>query len=249
MLLEFIYKNTTNIKLNIKIFKKKYKMSPLKKRIPLLMFFIIFSIIFIAIAFQLLSPKKTLKIFNPVDVNPDLVDSTVQHISKYHTIAPFRFVNQNGDTITEKDYEGKVYVAEFFFTTCQSICVPMNENMLLVQKAIEKNNKAKILSFTVMPEIDSVATLKKYEQKKGINSKKWNLLTGKKEAIYFLARKSFLVVKTQPNESFYDMVHTENFVLVDAKKRIRGFYDGTKKKEIKQLIKDINWLTTNKDEQ
>jgi protein SCO1 len=177
------------------------------------------------------------------------VDSTVQHVSKYHTIASFKFINQNGDTITEKDYEDKVYVTEFFFTTCQSICVPMNENMLLVQKAIEKNDKAKILSFTVFPEIDDVATLKKYEQKKGINSKKWNLLTGKKEDIYFLARKSFLVVKTDPSESFYDMVHTENFVLVDAKKRIRGFYDGTKKEEIERLIEDMNWLTTTKEEQ
>lgn len=224
-------------------------MSEIKKRIPLIIFFVIFSIVFVTLAFHLLSPKKTLKIFNPSDVNTELVDSTVQHISKYHTIAPFKFLNQNGDTITEKDYEGKVYVTEFFFTTCQSICVPMNENMLIIQKAIEKNDKAKILSFTVMPEIDDIATLKKYEQKKGINSKKWNLLTGKKEDIYFLARKSFLVVKTDPSESFYDMVHTENFVLVDTKKRIRGFYDGTKKEEIEKLIEDINWLTNTKEEQ
>ncbi|MFY7810502.1 MAG: SCO family protein [Flavobacterium sp.] len=224
-------------------------MSEIKNKKPLILFYFIFSIVFISLAYYFLKPKKTLKIFNPIDVNPELVDSTVQHISKYHTIAPFKFLNQNGDTITEKDYEGKVYVTEFFFTTCQSICVPMNENMLLVQKAIEKNDKAKILSFTVMPEIDSIETLKKYEQKKGINSKKWNLLTGKKEDIYFLARKSFLVVKTQPSESFYDMVHTENFVLVDTKKRIRGFYDGTKKEEIKKLIEDINWLTNSKEEQ
>jgi protein SCO1 len=224
-------------------------MSEIKKRIPLIVFFVIFSIVFVTLALRFLTPKKTLKIFNPSDVNPELVDSTVQHVSKYHTIAPFKFINQNGDTITEKDYENKVYVTEFFFTTCQSICVPMNENMLLVQKAIEKNDKAKILSFTVMPEIDSVETLKKYEQKKGINSKKWNLLTGKKEDIYFLARKSFLVVKTDPIESFYDMVHTENFVLVDAKKRIRGFYDGTKKEEIERLIEDMNWLTATKEEQ
>jgi protein SCO1 len=224
-------------------------MSEIKKRIPLIIFFVIFSIVFVTLAFHFLTPKKTLKIFNPSDVNPELVDSTVQHVSKYHTIASFKFINQNGDTITEKDYEDKVYVTEFFFTTCQSICVPMNENMLLVQKAIEKNDKAKILSFTVFPEIDDVATLKKYEQKKGINSKKWNLLTGKKEDIYFLARKSFLVVKTDPSESFYDMVHTENFVLVDAKKRIRGFYDGTKKEEIERLIEDMNWLTTTKEEQ
>jgi protein SCO1/2 len=212
----------------------------------LILFFIIFAIVFITIAFKLLTPRKSLKIFNPSDVNPELVDSTVQHISKYHTIAPFKFVNQNGDTITEKDYEGKVYVTEFFFTTCQSICVPMNENMLLVQKAITNNDKAKILSFTVMPEIDTVEVLKKYEIEKKIDGKKWNLLTGKKEDIYFLARKSFLAVKTLPNESFYDMVHTENFILVDAKKQIRGFYDGTKKEEIKQLIEDINWLTQTK---
>lgn len=214
----------------------------------LIFFFIIFAIVFISIAFHLLKPKKSLKIFNPSDVNPELVDSTVQHVSKYHTIAPFKFVNQNGDTISEKDYEGKVYVTEFFFTTCQSICVPMNENMLLVQKAITNNDKAKILTFTVMPEIDTVEVLKKYEIEKKIDGKKWNLLTGKKEDIYYLARKSFLVVKTDQSESFYDMVHTENFVLVDAKKRIRGFYDGTNKEAITQLIEDINWLTTEKTE-
>ena len=112
------------------------KVPPLGGRV-FIFFFIIFAIVFISIAFHLLKPKKSLKIFNPSDVNPELVDSTVQHVSKYHTIAPFNFVNQNGDTITEKDYEGKVYVTEFFFTTCQSICVPMNKNMLLVQKAIE----------------------------------------------------------------------------------------------------------------
>ncbi|MBP6182017.1 SCO family protein [Flavobacterium sp.] len=205
---------------------------------------LVFSIITIYSFYVALKPSKTLPIYNPSDVNPELVDSTVQYISKYHTIADFSFVNQNGKTITQKDYEGKVYVADFFFTTCGSICPKMTTNLVDVQKAIINNPKVMLLSHTVFPEIDSIPVLKAYAIKNGVVDSKWNLVTGDKKAIYTMARKSYLAVKLGRPEQLYDMVHTENFVLVDTKRRVRGFYDGTKKEDMKRLIEDINFLCT-----
>jgi protein SCO1/2 len=206
---------------------------------------LVFSAIVVSLFYSALKPKKTLPIYNPADVNPELVDSTVQYVEKYHTIADFSFTNQNGKTVTQKDYEGKIYVADFFFTTCQSICPKMTANMVDVQKAILNNPKVMLLSHTVTPEIDSVSVLKKYAIEKGVIDSKWNLVTGDKKDIYFIARKSYLAVKTGKPEELYDMVHTENFVLVDRKRRVRGFYDGTNPDEIKKLIDDIKWLSDN----
>ncbi len=202
----------------------------------------VLSAICITLFYFALKPKKHLPIYNPADVNPEMVDSTVQYISKYHTIADFSFTNQNGKTITQKDYEGKIYVADFFFTTCGSICPIMTTNMVDVQKAFRNNPKVMLLSHTVFPEIDSVPVLKKYAIKKGVDDRKWNLVTGDKKDIYTMARKSYLAVKLGKPSELYDMVHTENFVLVDSKRRVRGFYDGTKKEEIHRLIDDIKSL-------
>ena len=216
-------------------FFKKYKL-----------FFIglfVFSVVTIALFYNALKPEKELPIFNPSDVNSELVDSTVQHVGKYHTIADFSFTNQNGKTITQKDYEGKIYVADFFFTTCQTICPIMTTNMTEVQKAFSKNPKVMILSHTVTPEIDSFPVLKQYALKQNVDDSKWNMVTGDKKDIYYIARKSYLAVKTGKPEEMYDMVHTENFVLVDTKRRVRGFYDGTKKEDIQKLIEDIAFLS------
>ena len=202
----------------------------------------VFSIICITLFYFALRQKKSLPVYNPSDVNPELVDSTVQYIQKYHAISDFSFTNQNGKTITQKDYEGKIYVADFFFTTCGSICPIMTTNMVDVQKAFFNNPKVMLLSHTVFPEIDSVSVLKAYAVKKGVDDRKWNLVTGDKKEIYALARKSYLAVKLGKPSELYDMVHTENFVLVDTKRRVRGFYDGTKKEEIQRLIEDINFL-------
>ncbi|SHG54933.1 SCO family protein [Flavobacterium defluvii] len=204
---------------------------------------IIFSVVTISLFYSALKPQKTLPIYNPADVNPELVDSTIQYKSKYHTIADFSFVNQNGDTITQKNYEGKIYVADFFFTTCGSICPKMSTNLVEVQKAVLNNPKVMLLSHTVFPEVDSVSVLKAYAVKYGVVDSKWNLVTGDKKEIYTMARKSYLAVKLGRPDQLYDMVHTENFVLVDQKRRVRGFYDGTKKEEIARLIEDINFLS------
>lgn len=204
---------------------------------------IVFSVVTISLFYSALKPQKTLPIYNPADVNPELVDSTIQYKSKYHTIADFSFINQNGDTITQKNYEGKIYVADFFFTTCGSICPKMSTNLVDVQKAVLNNPKVMLLSHTVFPEVDSVSVLKAYAVKYGVVDSKWNLVTGDKKEIYTMARKSYLAVKLGRPDQLYDMVHTENFVLVDQKRRVRGFYDGTNKEEIKRLLEDIDFLS------
>lgn len=195
-----------------------------------------------------------LPIYSPRDINPELVDSTVQHIGNDHKIADFAFTNQNGKIITPKDYENTIYVADFFFTTCPTICPKMTDNMVWLQNQLKNNPEVKLLSFSVTPDIDSPEVLKKYAIEKGVDDSRWNLVTGNKKDIYYLGRKSYLAVKTGKPEELYDMVHTENFILVDKNKRIRGFYDGTnldqptndpKTKNMKQLLEDILWLCEN----
>lgn len=230
-------------------------LSTLKKYRIFTGFFLLFSIITIALFYSVLKPKKSLPIYNPSDINPELVDSTVQYIAKNHTIADFKFTNQNGKTITQKNYQGKIYVADFFFTTCPTICPKMTNNMVWLQNKIKNNPKVMLLSHSVTPDIDSVPVLKKYALEKGVMDSKWNLVTGDKSAIYYIARKSYMVVKTGKPEELYDMVHTENFVLVDSKRRIRGFYDGTNLdgptepgiKNVKQLLEDILFLCSDEN--
>lgn len=226
--------------------QKKSMQSIIKKYKVFITTFVVFSVITITLFYNVLKPKKLLPIYNPADINPELVDSTVQYIAREHKIDTFTFINQNGKKITNNDYEGKIYVADFFFTTCQSICPIMTTNMIDIQNAFINNPKVMLLSHTVTPEIDNVSVLKKYALKKGVIDAKWNLVTGEKAKIYAMARKSYLAVKLgKPNE-LYDMVHTENFVLIDDQRRVRGFYDGTKKEEVDRLIEDITWLCENK---
>jgi len=214
----------------------------IRKRRFIIYFFFFFSIIFIAIAYKLLTPKKTLPIYNPSMINPSLVDSTVQHVAKNHTIADFSFVNQNGDTITQDTFNNKIYVADFFFTTCPTICPIMTDNMSVLQNKIKGLKQVMLLSHTVMPDIDSVSVLKAYAQKKGVDDNIWHLVTGDKKDIFYIARQSYLAVETADSKELYDMVHTENFILVDKKRQVRGYYDGTKLKEIDKLYQDILYL-------
>lgn len=204
--------------------------------------FSILSLIIVFIIYNILDVEQPLPIYQPTMVNEELVDSSIQHQRKYHTIADFKLVNQNGDTITQDTYKDKIYVADFFFTTCTTICPIMTGNMADVQKVIKKDDDVMLLSHTVTPEIDSVVQLKKYAMEKGVIDAKWNLVTGDKKQIYDLARKSYLAVKTAGDGGPFDMIHTENFMLIDKKRQIRGFYDGTNKEEIQRLLKDIKQL-------
>lgn len=207
-------------------------------------FFLFLSAIILSLFYYALKPVKRLPVFAPgKNVNQELVDSTVVHIKKKHHIADFSLTNQNGETITQVNYKDKIYVADFFFTTCGTICPIMTSNMKKVQKAILLDNDVMLLSHTVTPEIDTVAQLKRYAIEKGVLSHKWNLVTGSKKEIYNLARKSYLVAKYDPTkDDAYGMVHTENFVLVDKQKRIRGLYDGTNDEDIDRLLEDISIL-------
>ena len=203
---------------------------------------LILSAIIMYFIYTLLKPTPELPVYQPDMVSASLVDSTVQYVKKYHRIADFKLINQNGDTITQDTYKDKIYVADFFFTTCTSICPIMTDHMVKIQKKILNDPQVMLLSHTVIPETDTVAQLKRYAIEKGVNDAKWNLVTGDKKQIYDLARKSYLATKTKGDGGPYDMIHTENFVLVDKEKRIRGFYDGTDPKAIDKLMKDIGIL-------
>ena len=186
--------------------------------------------------------KKQLPIHNPTYFNPKLVDKSIRNVSDNHTIKDFNLINQNGIKVSSKDYENKIYVVDFFFTSCPSICPIMTNNMLLIQEEFIKNNDVMLLSLSVTPEIDNVQVLKKYAIEKGVIDSKWNITTGSKKHIYELARKSFFAVLDKGDGGLQDFIHTPNFILVDTKKQIRGIYDGTVEKEISRLILDINTL-------
>jgi len=213
-----------------------------KKSIPTLFAMFIFSVIMVFAIYSLLTPEKKLPVFNPADVNPQLVDESVFHIRRNHKVADFNLLNQNGDTITQNDYKGKIYVTDFFFTRCMTICPVMTSNMGVLQEEFLENDDIGFLSLSVTPIMDSVPVLKEYAERKGIIDNKWNITTGEKAHIYELARKSYFAVLDEGDGGIQDFIHTENFVLVDKKKQIRGFYDGTDLEDISRLIEDIKLL-------
>jgi protein SCO1/2 len=189
-----------------------------------------------------LKPEEKLPIYQPNMVSFQLVDSTVQHVKRFHKIKDFSLVNQNGEKVTNEDYRDKIYIADFFFTTCQGICPIMKENMIILQDEYKDDDQVYLLSHTVTPEIDTKEVLKKYSLEKGVIDSKWNLVTGDKKQIYNLARKSYLVAEDIEESELFEMIHTENFVLVDPERRIRGFYDGTDQESMNALIYDIKVL-------
>lgn len=160
----------------------------------------------------------------------------------YHTLPAFRFVNQNGDTVTDFDTEGKYIVGEYFFTTCQTICPIMTRHMATVQKAYANDEKVILLSHTVDPETDSVPVLKAYSELHEAIPGKWHFLTGEKKALYDQARYGYLISALQGDGGPEDFIHSEKFVLIDKDKRIRGFYDGTDTKDVKRLMDEIEVL-------
>ena len=202
---------------------------------------LVFSTATISLFYTILKPIETLPIYQPAEVNEKLVDSSIIHVSKYHKISDFILTNQNGKEITQADYKDKIYVADFFFTTCQDICPVMTKNMYELQEELKNDNEILLLSHTVIPEFDTVKRLKEYAIENNVDDSKWNLVTGDKKQIYELARKSYLAVEDS-NFNEFDMIHTENFMLIDKEKQIRGFYDGTNSEEINRLLKDIEIL-------
>ena len=160
-----------------------------------------FLLLFIFISCDEVS-KKQLPIYNPTDFNPKLVDKSIRNVSDNHRVKDFNLINQNGIKVSSKDYENKIYVVDFFFTTCPSICPIMTNNMLLIQEEFIQNNDIMLLSMSVTPEIDNVEVLKKYAIEKGVIDSKWNITTGSKKHIYELARKSYFAVLDQVMEVY-----------------------------------------------
>ena len=190
------------------------------------------------------SENNVLRIYNPSDVNPTLVDPSVQDVNKDHSIASFSFQNQLGNTITKADVTGKIFVVDFFFTTCAGICPKMSTQLQRVQQEFLDDDNFLILSHTVNPSIDTVETMYKYAKRFEADSSKWWFLTGSKKELYTMARKSYLIVPDEADPNFdhggeSDFLHTENFALIDPDGRIRGFYDGTNPNEINELFRDV----------
>ncbi|MDO1500717.1 SCO family protein [Winogradskyella maritima] len=186
--------------------------------------------------------KNELPVYNPADFNPELVDVVLQNTNENHKVADFELINQNGKIVTQKDYHNKIYIVDFFFTRCPSICPIMTNNMGKLQNLYVDNDNIMFLSLSVTPDIDSISVLKKYAKENDVIDSKWNITTGNKKHIYELARKSYFAVVEQGDGGLQDFIHTPNFILVDKKKQIRGVYDGTNDKEIERLIGDMNIL-------
>jgi len=186
---------------------------------------------------------SSMPFINKPDYTPEWIEKNDPSYSSIHHIPAFSFINQNGETVTEKTVEGKIYVADFIFTRCGSICPKMTTNMALIQERFKNNKEVLLLSHSVTPEMDSVPVLKKYAKDKGIISGKWHLLTGNQDEIYTLARKEYYAGDTigyyQTGNEF---LHTENFILVDKQRRIRGVYNGTLPLEAERLMDDIATL-------
>lgn len=186
---------------------------------------------------------ETLPFINQPDFTPEWIAKNDPAYASIHSIPSFSFTDQDGKTITEKTVDGKIYVADFFFTRCGSICPKMTNNIAVLQKTFKDNDDVIFLSHSVTPEMDSVPVLKNYAEAKGVLSGKWHLLTGNKEEIYSLARQQYFAGDTigyyQSGDEF---LHTENFILLDKKRRIRGVYNGTLDIEIERLADDIRTL-------
>jgi len=186
--------------------------------------------------------EKQLPVYNPSDLNPALVDKSMQGTDKNHTVSDFELINQNGKTISQNEYRDKIYVVDFFFTRCPSICPVMTDNMVKLQNTFLNNSEVMLLSISVTPEMDSVPVLREYADNKGALDSKWNITTGGKKHIYELARKSYFAVVEKGDGGLQDFIHTPNFILIDRKKQIRGIYNGTDDGEILRLIGDIKIL-------
>jgi protein SCO1/2 len=203
----------------------------------------------VGVAFYLITENNRSKapdVLNPIDLNPETVDQDLLQVGQGHKIGDFSFTNQDKQVIGLKDVKGKVFVAEYFFTTCQTICPRMNDQMQRVQTAFKDESNFQILSFTVNPDVDTVEQMKRYALEHNAISGKWHFLTGNKTILYEVARKYFFLLKKSEVENQGDVgsdfIHTNNFVLIDKEQRIRGYYDGTNPKEVDKLINDAKLI-------
>jgi protein SCO1 len=200
-----------------------------------------------SVACQQPVPKEketaALPFYNSADFTPEWIAKTSPKYDSIHTIPAFRFTNQYGETITEQNYQGKIYVADFFFTSCPGICKRLTTHLGLVQKAFQDDKRVMLLSHSVTPDLDSVPVLQKYAEAFGVQKGKWNLVTGNRDQLYTLARRSYFADEDLgEKKSASDFLHTENLLLIDTHRRIRGVYKGTSLQDVHDLINDIQQL-------
>ena len=178
--------------------------------------------------------EKPLPIFGEREVlNGDTV---------YHTISSFQFLNQDSALITNQTVDGKIYVADFFFTSCRTICPIMKTQMLRVYEKVKDDNDVLILSHTIDPEYDTVGLLRDFAERLGVSSTTWHFLTGNRDDIYNIAEKSYFSTVMEDSLEPDGFIHSGAFLLIDRKQRIRGKYDGTKEEDVDRLIRDIERL-------
>lgn len=194
-------------------------------------------IIIAALALTTSCSNDPLPIFGPKEFIEGVDKDTV-----YHTIPFWSFQNQEGKMVGTTDYQGEIYIADFFFSHCPSICPEMLENMKQVQEELKDLN-VNIISYTVDPKNDNVERLKWYAEENEIDTKNWNFVTGIQQDIYKLGVKGYLVPNQEDALAPGGFLHSEKFILIDKKSRIRGFYDGTEQEQLKQLIKDVKTLS------
>lgn len=197
-------------------------------------------IAFILLIISCKDNKKHLPYYDTPDFTPKW---EMSNENTFHKIRPFNLINQENKSFTEKDIEGKICIADFFFTTCPGICLKMTSSMADIQKEFIDDNEILLLSHSVTPERDSVSVLKQYAIDKDVVFKRWKLLTGNKNEIYDLGRKYYFVEEDEGIEKDDDVfLHTENFILIDKQRHIRGIYNGLDPNSIKKLIRDIKVL-------
>jgi protein SCO1/2 len=183
--------------------------------------------------------EKTLPIFGQRDVIAKEIDGKKVADTVYHTIANFQFINQDSALVTNETFEGKIYVADFFFTSCRTICPIMKTQMLRVYTAIQDMPDVLILSHTIDPEYDTVGLLHDFANRLGVKSDKWHFVTGNKDSIYTIAQTSYFATALEDKTEPDGFIHSGAFLLIDKQGRIRGKYDGTVEEDVNRLIIDI----------
>lgn len=187
--------------------------------------------------------SDALKIYGPKEPIEKVVNGEQVIDTVYHTIEPFQFVDQEGQDLSNSNLEGKIYVADFFFTTCPSICPIMSSNMLNVYEKFGERKDFKIVSHSLDPEYDSVSVLKDYADRIGVpDNNTWHFITGEKADIYQIGQSSYMVTAAEDEDAPGGVLHSGAFLLIDRKGRIRGVYDGTEANEVEVLMNDIEKL-------
>lgn len=197
-------------------------------------------LVMIGLFWQCKKDQIKLPFYNSAEWESEWIDKGTEEYKNIHKISEFTFTDQNNQKVSNANFDGRIYVANFFFTTCPGICPLMTENMLLIQEKFKDNLAFKFISHSVTPWIDTVKQLKKYATVNKVNDKQWHLVTGEKEDIYSLARNAYFIegqMGLQLSED--DFLHTENFILVDKERRIRGIYNGTKENDVERLQADM----------